>query len=220
MNQATRSLLLLFATALFLFQSPLPLSAADDQETELKRKAAEVERLKRELEKSQTELQRLREDNERLRRQKAAAPAAVEAVPEPSKPLATLPTLQPEEVVDARDLVLYYKADPAGADARFRNKTFRIQGIVQGFSTKLFIRDYEVLLDSPDRQIKVVCSFHYVDRYQAVFTTRRGQELSARLGESKSLTPLLKVGDQLIIQGRCGGLRESYLEFTRCETVK
>jgi hypothetical protein len=189
-------------------------------DAELKRKAEEVERLKRELERAQSELKSLSEENQRLRNENSArakaAPARV--VENPSQPMDALPPLKPDTVVDARDLVLYFQANPSAAEQRFKKQTFRIKGTIDGFEPKMFLRKYEVLLESPDRQMKVVCRFGYAPEYDAVIAKRKGNVLVART-DGKELQ-LLEGGREVIIQGRCEGFQDSHLEFSRCEVVR
>lgn len=187
------------------------------RDEELRRKEEEVEKLKQDLARQQQELQQLKTDNERLRReQKNTVPRP--APPAPSKPLADVQAVGPTDVIDVQDLVLYYEADRAGADQRFLKKDFRIRGVVAGFSPKLFIRWYDVGLESPSKSINVVCKFGYRDEWQSVYTTERGRKLIAKVPRAE-LT-LLKVGQTVTIQCRCEGFRDGEIEFNKCEPVR
>jgi multidrug efflux pump subunit AcrA (membrane-fusion protein) len=198
----------------------------DTRQEELRRKQAEVEKLQDELSRAQKELDRLKQENQQLRREKteaqstaATATAAAEALaPKPSRPLANVPPVGPSEVVESRDLALYFKADPAGAAERFAGKTFRVRGPIEAFSPKLFRRDYEVLLESPDRQVKAAFGFKYAPDFTAVITKNHGQHLVAKTaggGERQ----LLAAGDVITIQARCDGFSDNRVEFSRCQVV-
>lgn len=190
------------------------------KQEEHRRKAAAVEKLKDELSRAQKELERLQKENEQLRREKSqAGPGAPAVAPKPSRPLVELPVIDEHAVVNARDLALYYEADPAAADQRFKNKRFRITGTVEGFNPKLFAQQYEVYLEAPDKQTKIACGFRYREDYTAVVTRRRGQELAAR-NERGGEGLLLKVGDVVTVQGRCKGLSEGAVELAGCEVVR
>lgn len=190
----------------------------DPQGAELRRKAEEVERLKNELSRAQTELKQLKQDNERLRTERAQmVPAPAPA--KPSKPLVEVPPVKRDDVVDVRDLVLYYKTDPAAADARFKKKTFRITGTVERFNAKMFLRKYDVVLESPEKAIKVTGSFDYADNFNAVFTKERGQSLVALVGPNGEMN-LMKVNDAVTLRGTCQGLSGPYVDFSGCEVIR
>lgn len=197
----------------------------DSRQEELRRKQAEVEKLKDELSRAQRELDRLQRENEQLRREQtparaaaATASAAAAPAPTPSRPLADVPPVGPNEVIESRDLALYFKADPAGAAARFARRTFRVRGAIDSFAPKLFRREYDVLLESPDRLVKVVFAFKYAEDFDAVITKNHGQRLVARqAGGAERL--LLRVGDVITILARCDGLSDNRLEFRRCQIV-
>ena len=190
----------------------------DPKDAELRRKAEEVDRLKAELDRAQSELKRLKQDNERLRTERAQmVPAPAPA--KPSKPLVEVPPVKSDDVVDVRDLVLYYKADAAAADARFKKKTFRITGTVERFNPKMFLRKYDVILESPDKAIKVAGNFDYADNFNAVVTQKRGQNLVALVGRNGEMD-LMKAGDVIILKGTCQGLSDSFVDFSGCVQVR
>jgi hypothetical protein len=181
-----------------------------------------AQRLSKEAEertRQDTELQRLKEENERLAREvKPATPIPEPAVAKPSRSIEQLPEVKDGDVMDARDLVLYYQTDAAGADRRFRKKTFQIKGVVDKFEPRMFVRLYDVLLQSPEKSVGVVCKFSYADRWNAVYTKDRGRLLVAK--DKRSEDRLLEVGDSVTIRARCEGLKGSDLVFSHCELVR
>jgi hypothetical protein len=187
------------------------------RQTELQRKAGEVEKLKDDLARAQAELKKLKADNDRLRTENAASQASVQ--PKPSKPLADVPAPNPADVIEVRDLALYYKADRASADQRFKDKTFRIQGTIERFSQVLLLRYYDILLESPDRSSQIVCSFSYPARFSTVYSKDHGQILVGADSEKRE-TPLLKAGTVVTVEGKCKGWHGSEVKFNNCKIVR
>lgn len=175
----------------------------------------------RELKRHERELQQLREENERLRRAQERAPKATPArEARPVRPLAGLPPLTAESVVDVDELVGHFAADPAAAGARYGKQTFRVKGEVDRFNPGLLTRQFTVLLAGPDRAYTVACRFNYIDRYRTVFTTRNGQALTARYDSGREVT-LLEAGQVVVVEGRCAAAdKHGEIEFTRCELLR
>ena len=172
-----------------------------------------------EAQRAAEELRRLREENARLRQRAARAPAAASAA-KPVRPLAGLPPVTPETVVEVDELVGHFLADPAAAAARYAKKTFRVRGEVERFHTALLRRQFTVLLRGPDGGPPVACRFNYIDRYKTVFTTQSGRVLTARYDSGRETT-LLETGQGVVIAGRCGGLdANGTIEFSRCALVR
>lgn len=189
------------------------------RDEDLKRKRDEIEKLKQELARRESELKQLSDDNERpARGPKQVAPNLSPDGAVPSPLPATLPAVRADDVVEAGDLVLQYRANIAAADRRVTKKTFRIRGVIERFEPRMFMRRYDVLLESPDKSVSVVCKFAYADKWNAVYTKERGRELVAK--EGKSEIRLLNIGDTVTIRARCEGLKGSEIEFSRCERVR
>lgn len=213
------------ALTLSLLTTTLPLAAlAADQDTELQRKQAEVERLKQDLDKAQGDLKKLQKENERLRKEKTPASATAKPTDPPAppvKPLATLPPLGSDELVDLADLVGHFRATPEAATQRYGKQMIRLRGEVARFDSKSFRRAYDVLLVSPDPALGVVCSFNYAadSNTSAVYTTKRGSEL-VRSTTRGGVLPLLAIGDKVTIRGRCKGMAEGEIVLTGCELAR
>lgn len=208
------SLILLLATPAFA-------ADAASAETDLKRKQEEVERLKRELDKAQTDLnktqsdlKKLEKENERLRKEKTVLPppAKAPAAPaQPVKPIATLPPLGSDELVEVAEWVGHFRADPAAAAQRYDKKIIRLQGEIAGFDAQMLGRTYEVLLVSPDPALRVVCKFSYLEQdWRSVYTQDRGRKL-VRTSQRGGEKVLLEVGQTVTFKGRCLGLKKDEL---------
>lgn len=215
----------LLSLSLALARPPAAKAAEADRsrEDELRRKTEEVERLKQELQRAQEQLKQLKADNERLQKEQARParpPSPVPTAPaKPIAPIATLPPLQAGQLVDADELVGHFRADPAAAGARYDKKTFRVKGAVARFDPALALRNYDVILASPESLVGVVCNFRYADRLTAVYTRQKGQLLVARAG-AKAEHKLLQVGETVIIQGKCRGLKDGQIVLAGCKLVR
>ncbi len=235
--------------ALGLLTAGLAVAAETAPADALRQKDAEVRELRRRLEQAEKELEQLRRENERLRRQQPkAAPRAepteaqraaeelrrlreenarlrqraarAPAEARPVRPMAGLPPVTSETVVEADELVGHFQTDPAAAAARYGKKTFRVRGAVERFHTALLRRQFTVLLRGPDGGPPVACRFNYIDRYKTVFTTQNGRVLTARYESGREVT-LLETGQGVVIVGRCGGQdANGTIEFSRCELVR
>ena len=209
----------------FLLRPPGLVAADGDaaREDELRRKAQEVEKLKEELNRAQSDLKKLEAENQRLRKGKSDA-ALTTATPsaeskKPAPVVATLPPLEPGQVIEVSELVGQFSTEPEAAGQRYAKKVLRVKGTVAGFDTELVTRGYSVRLDSPARGVTVLCHFRVPDEYTAVYTKRSGQTLVARVGTGSEL-PLFQVGDAVTIEGTCKGLKKGELAFSGCRVMK
>ena len=132
-------------------------------------------------------------------------------------PLSTPDAATTNDVVDSRDLVRYYRADPAAADARFRDRRFRIRGTVQQFQGKAFRRGYTVHLDSTDPAVRIRCQFAYRSDWDAVHSADDDRRLVAKHGELTRT--LLKNGEEAVFLGKCEGLRDGMVDFSGCTQI-
>jgi hypothetical protein len=178
---------------------PVPKSRLE----ELERKERELERLKGDVSKTNAENAELKQKLQQMQTNQLAVPA----VPHPVPAVATLPPLQPGDVIDSKDLVAYYRQEPAAADQRFLNQRLTIAGEIAGFEKPLLKRNYRVLLPGTEATTKVICDFYPPDKFNAVLIANHGTELVGVIGETR--VPLAKVGEHVLIKGLCKGAREA-----------
>ena len=225
MNLGRPHLILVVLLTGFLPGLPALLAAESDaaREAELRSKTQEVERLKEELDRAQADLKKLEAENQRLRKGKSdAAPATPRPSAESKKPapvVATLPPIEPGQVIEVGELVGQFAAEPEAARERYAKKLFRVKGTVAGFDPELVTRGYYVRLESPERAITVLCHFRVPDEYTAVYMKRSGQTLVARVGKGSELQ-LFQVGDAVTIEGTCKGLKKGELSFSGCRVMQ
>src|SRR5437867_8244536 len=192
-------------------------------------KEAEIQRLKQDLARAEAEAAKLNQTEAQPKNElkpSAAAPVTSSdattprgRTPGPAKPAGELPSVKRDEIVDAAELVQQFKTDSAAAEERCQKKTFRVKGVIQRFEAKLFRRQYEVILESPEKFLRVVLRFDYPDDYKSIYTIQNGQKLVGRPAENKEVT-LMTVGDAAVFQGKCKGLRDAEIVFTGCKTVR
>jgi hypothetical protein len=185
---------------------------------ELRRKGEEVERLEEELRRARQELERLRKENQTLRQSPAPA-AALPSNPAPAVLPADLPAIQETNSIPAGVLVEHFRADAAAADARYRDRVFLVTGEVVDFETALLGRTYSVRLHTPERLVRVVCRFNYVDKYRSVMTRDKGRTLVGRI-DDRAARVLFRLGDQVVIRGRCQGMKDEEILLTGCGRVE
>jgi hypothetical protein len=207
---------------------------SDPRWLELRRKQVEAGRLRDQLAETEAALGRLQQAFAKSVNQwLATPPTATTAAPSPAPPPPGPETGAPgaaqgskdrppsapaavEGVVEIPDLVLDYRADPAGSAAKYTKQTFAIRGTVARFELKLFQRRYSVALESGDKAVTVFGHFTYGQEWDAVYTKDKGQKLVARL-KSGAERRLLQVGETAVIKGRCAGWKEGELNFTGCQ---
>ena len=197
----------------------------------LKGKEEEIVKLKHDLARAEVEARKLRE----VESERKSDVAPVTAVPEqsvksnaatkqmratkPSDPVAALPPLNPDEVVNIADLVEQFKIDSASANSRYRKRVLRVRGVIERFDPKLFVRKYHVILASPEKFIRVVCTFDYPNDLKTVYSTERGQKLVGQPADNKQVT-LLEAGQTIVVRGKCKGSEGAEITFTGCEVIQ
>jgi hypothetical protein len=80
-------------------------------------------------------------------------------------------------------------------------------------------KDFTVLFETAGRPVRVKCRFNYVGKYRSVFTTHDGRKLAARQVKGGQTT-LLEAGQEVVIEGRCQGLKDDEVVFSRCAIVR
>ena len=203
----------------------LPAQARQRYQAEArKQKEEEIQKLKQDLARAEAEAARLREDNAQseglnhppsAKSAKATKPRAAETA---AAPATELPPVNPDDVLDAAELVQQFKSDPSAAARRYQGKTLRVRGVIERFEPKLFIRKYEILLESSERFLRVVATFDYPDDYRAVYTTQRGQTLAGKPAENKEVV-LMRAGQTVVLQGKCKGGRDTDIAFAGCRLI-
>lgn len=211
---AARLCLLSFCGSVLL----LPLAGrADDNTTISKSRLQELERKEAELEKLKGDLKKTTDENKQLKKERDAAPpkpAEPAPVKHVSPPIASLPALKPGDVIDAMDLANYYKADPAAADARFRKQKIKVRGEIVGFDRPMFQRVYQVILQTPSRDMRVVCDLYTPDKFSAVFPANDGSELVGVINGTNTRVPLAKVGQVVLIETECKGAKNATVKLS------
>jgi len=207
--------------------SELPAPLRQRYQSEARRqKEVEIQKLKQDLARAEAEAAKLNLSEARTAAATnlpAVAPVneSNSSIPRAStlgKPPGDRAALKPEEIVDAADLIAQFKTDSAAAEKSFQKKTFRVKGVVQRFESKLFLRQYGVVLESPEQFMRVVLRFDYPDDYKSIYTIQNGQKLVGHPARREEVT-LMTVGDLVVIQGKCNGLRDAEIVFTGCKVV-
>ncbi len=167
----------------------------------LRGKVIELEKLRGELRQTRDESKTLQKTTEQYRQNLAVLGG--EATPEKAvAPAASLPVLQKGDVVDAADLAGHFKQDIGTAEARYRRKTFRLEGIVDRLEKDFFVSTYQALLRVPGKSVRVVCVIKPPEVYNKVYATRSGERMVAE-GERLGKVTLMQAGDKLVFEGRC-----------------
>src|SRR5207244_13122977 len=123
---------------------------------ELQRKEAELDSLKGDLKATKGENLQLKKQHQEDAVKISATPHTQPVVMHVSPPMASLPPLNPGEIVDAMDLANYYRADAAAADHRFRKQVLKVQGEISGFEKPTFIRDDGIFLMNEASDLSVL----------------------------------------------------------------
>lgn len=208
--QPRHTRLLPLLTTLLCLTTTLPTPAADapPESEAIRQQTAEIERLQHELEKARQTLQQLQQDQ-------PASPKP-EAPTENTQPTPPTPSL--ETAIPATQLAHLFQSNPETAATRYHGKTFRIQGSVEDFSQKRFVRSFYILLKTDAPDIDLRCQFSYVDDYRKVYADKRERQF---LGESPNgvARVLASKGQTITIQGKCAGLKGNLLEFKDCSII-
>jgi len=178
---------------------------------ELEKKAAELDRLKGDLNQTKAENLKLQKKNQEAAAKLATLPT-IAPTTNTSPTVAALPPLTPGDIVEAEDLANHFKFEREAAEPRFVNQKFRVRGVVSGFEKPPFVRTYKVLLKTADPRQVIACSLSPEDRYSAVFPVKNGTELRGLT--SGAPVTLLRLGDRVVVEGRCNGGSDSGVAIT------
>ncbi len=183
----------------------------------LRGKVLELDRLKGELSKTRDETKALQKTTEQYRQNLAALG---ETLPEkPVTPAASLPPIAKGDKVDASEMAMHFIQDPATAEARYRKKTFRVEGVVERLEKDLFFSTYRALLRVPGKSVRVVCVIKPPEVYTKVYAARSGERMVAE-GERLGKVTLMQAGDKLVFEGRCSGLSDGAVTFAVSQIIQ
>ncbi|MBI3850911.1 MAG: hypothetical protein HY298_11645 [Verrucomicrobia bacterium] len=199
---------------------------------ELQRQLAEREKLKEQLATAQAEIRKLKNENEGVKQENqavkqqfqsaqtkiTAAQSREEKAPSPTPPLAGLPPIKKDEVVPAHDIVNHYQADRTTADQRYRKQFFKVRGVVERLDKPLFVSKYVVFLKSFNPAVKVECNVQPPPELAKIYVKDADTLMVARSGGEA--VALMKVGDEVTLEGRCSGLDNSRITFQSCTLVR
>ena len=79
----------------------------------------------------------------------------------------------------------------------------------------MFVRHYTLLLKTADAQKRVVCTVHPPDQYKTLYTVKNGTAM-AWANEHQRPVTFVKVGQTVIVEGRCKGLRDEGVALSGC----
>ena len=208
-----------------------------EQLEELKRKAAEADRLQRQLQDAQREIQTLkggapivtnvnvvvtnvvtapviRDSDKRV----VPIPQAVFqniATQPPTPPLPEVPPVTPDTVISVNDLVTYFAQNPEAAKERFYRKTFAIRGVVTDFRKPLFLGTYDVNFRLPNQPLHVNCLFRPPPEFTRFYVSESGEEMVGHTYNAR--TVFARVGAELTIRGYCEGVKDGYVRLGGCQ---
>lgn len=218
----THLLILLLCFGFFPARAQDTVTLPKSQLIELEKKAARADKLAIDLEKAQREISRLKGE--------IAAPSKFFSTPilppqveqslqklPPTRPLAELPPLTKGEVVLASDLLHHYAMDPAAANQRYRKKSLKLKGIITDLDKPLLMSPYRVIFRVPASPLKIICDVRSPEQFKKVYVSPDRERV---VGETYSgRATLAKVGEEIIVQGRCAGLKDGVVAFDYSEKL-
>ena len=130
-------------------------------------------------------------------------PAAVEAASKapPTPDMATLPALTPETVVSAVDLIHHFQKDPVAAEARYKKKSFLLQGVVAELDKSTTSRNYDVIFRQPGTVLKAKVKTTPPARFDVTVLVDDRASIEGRTSGEK--TRLVEAGQTVILTCRC-----------------
>jgi hypothetical protein len=199
------------------------LLAAEDSVTIPKSRLEELERKAAELEKLKKEESAPAAENAGA---PAKDPAPVSAPPQPAPPaedypeVASLPPIESGEMVDTGMLSAHFKQDPKGASKRYAHQRIRVSGVISGFDRPVIARNYKVILRAAGSESPVVCDFYPPETYKAVFSANDGTSLMAVRTRDEARVTLARVGQSVVIEGECRGAKRKAVQMSGCRFVE
>ncbi len=189
----------------------------------LRRKTAEVERLKAELAAARGEAAAAQATAERAvaqAHQPVTAPDNHELWKDLplTRPAAQLPPLHQGEVVNVFDLVNHYRTEPNAAVARYQGREFLLEGIVERIEDRLVGRYVKVLCVSPDRNLRVVIEWKVPEEYPKFYTKAEGRRFFG--GTSRYERLLFEAGEHVTFAVRGGAFDDGAIFLGHAELVR
>ena len=178
----------------------------------LKESVSELDRAQGDLHKTKDEAKVLQQTTEQYRKNLVALGEDPAADTKPVIPAASLPPLDKSTVVTLDQIVGHYRADLATADARYRKKTFRLEGVVERLDKDLFLRTYQALLKVPGKGMRMICVVKPPEAYTKVYSVRNGERMIGE-GERLGKVTLMQAGDKIVFEGRCSGMKDNTIYF-------
>jgi len=218
-----RNLSLAWTAALLVVGLAHRTDAAGDQDTvtlprwryeELLRKEAELERLRSATAHAET---RSADDTHATPPTHPTAVGSAEMRPNTAgqPPNIPLPALREGQLVPAETLALYFHGDAAGARLVPSNLRLQVRGRIAGFEKPLLTRNFHVLLETGQPALRIRCVVELPDELQGVYVAEAGTALMAA-DRSGARRPLLRVGQDVTVQGRLKGLKGQVIELANC----
>ncbi len=167
--------------------------------------AREFQRLTNEIASLKAEIKKLKGDSN------AASPAVAAPVEPKDGPvagnalstpdMATLPVLTPETVVSVVDLISHFQKDPVAAEARYKKRSFVLQGVVAEIDKSTTSRNYDVIFRQPGTALKAKIKITPPTRTGAAVLAKDGG--STEGGTSDGNTRSVEVGQTVSLTSRC-----------------
>lgn len=126
--------------------------------------------------------------------------------------MAQLAPIADGELVNAVDLMNHYRQDPVAADQRYRKRRFKIQGEVLRLERPLLVSHYVILIRMEDARDRFVCEVDQPEQFKTTFTVKNGEEMVGTLPNGARV-PLVKLGQTVVLEGRCKGLKDGGIVF-------
>jgi hypothetical protein len=136
----------------------------------------------------------------------------------PTPAAVSLPPVTRTSRVDAFDLVNHYRNEAASASARYKGHDFQLEGIVERVGSSIVGRGVKVLLESPDRGIRVVVEWRVPDDYPKFYTKAEGRRFFGGSGGAHRL--VMAAGDRVRFSVRGGAYDDGAVFLGRAELLE
>jgi hypothetical protein len=184
-------------------------------------KEAEIARLKKQLEQAKSEIQALHKQNQTLQTSDTTLKTQIQAsgAPLPRPAPAPLTGAPPASApMAAPDLFWYFHNSPDAANQYLKGKRITITGRLIGFEPPVVSHVFGIQLDSGDVNLRVISQFRIPHAYSAVVFERRTGTIMGRTSAGGE-DPLLKINDQITVEGECRGLEDGDVLLANCRLI-